>query len=257
MMQAIRTAQKGGHAGSPSVTGGIAHSGIATSGIGISNSGISGSAGAAAPTRLVARHNRDVFSVQRLEMHAARKQVFVDQLRWDLAITDNAYEIDEYDRDDSLYLIVLDAAGAVHLGSVRLLPTDGPHLLGDKFARLCAAGVPRGPNIFEITRLVTRPGLSRSEATRVRRLLSLAIIEFALAHRVKHFTMMTHMAYLASVIAVGWDCEPLGMPEEMDGVAVAALRIDVDAATLARLQSQWNMVGPALAFDLTQSAVTD
>jgi N-acyl-L-homoserine lactone synthetase len=236
-MQAVQTARNGGHAGSPFVTGAAAP--------------------AAGAARLVSRHNRDIFWVQRLEMHAARKQVFIDQLRWDLPVSDGAYEIDDYDRDDTIYLIVVDAGSGGHLGSVRLLPTDGPHLLGDKFARLCADGVPRGPDIFEITRLVTRPGLSRAQATRVRQLLSLAIIEFGLAHKVRHFTMMTHMAYLASVIAVGWDCEPLGMPEEMDGVAVAALRIDVDAATLARLQGQWNLVGPALVFDRTQSAITE
>ncbi len=241
-MQAVQTARKGGHAGRSFVIGSAAPAAVTQ---------------ASTPARLVTRHNRDIFRIQRLEMHAARKQVFIDQLRWDLPVSDGAYEIDEYDRDDTIYLIVVDAGGAGHLGSVRLLPTDGPHLLGDKFARLCADGVPRGPDIFEITRLVTRPGLSRAEATRVRQLLSLAIIEFALAHKVRHFTMMTHMAYLASVIAVGWDCEPLGMPEEMDGVAVAALRIDVDAATLARLQGQWNLVGPALAFDYTESAVTE
>ena len=241
-MQAVQTARKGGHAGFPFVTGSAAPVPVTP---------------ASAPARLVTSHNRDIFRVQRLEMHAARKQVFIDQLRWDLPVSDGAYEIDDYDRDDTIYLIVVDGSGAGHLGSVRLLPTDGPHLLGDKFARLCADGVPRDADIFEITRLVTRPGLSRAEATRVRQLLSLAIIEFALAHKVRHFTMMTHMAYLASVIAVGWDCEPLGMPEEMDGVAVAALRIDVDAATLARLQGQWNLVGPALAFDCTESAVTE
>ena len=209
-----------------------------------------------AAARLVSRHNRDIFREQRLQMHAARKQVFVDQLHWNLQVREGLYELDEYDRDDSIYLIVVDASGSGHLGSVRLLPTDGPHLLADKFAGLCAAGVPRGHDIFEITRLVTRPGLPRDEAMRVRRLLSLAIIEFALAHRVRHFTMMTHMAFLASVLAVGWDCEPLGLPVDMDGVAVAALRIDVDAATLGRLQVEWNLIGPALAFDLTQSAVS-
>lgn len=211
---------------------------------------------AKAPARVVSWHNRDMFQEQRLQMHAARKQVFVDQWQWDLQVSEGLYEIDEYDRDDSIYLIVLDARGTGHLGSVRLLPTDGPHLLADKFAGLCAAGVPRGPDIFEITRLVTRPGLARDQALRVRRLLSLAIIEFALANGVRHFTMMTHMAYLASVLAAGWDCEPLGLPVDMGGVAVAALRINVDAATLGRLQAEWNLVGPALAFDLTQSAVS-
>jgi len=235
--QTGRTGQTDSHAGSPFFIG-------------------SRTLVARAPARIVSRHNRDILRQQRLQMHAARKQVFIDQLHWDLKVSEGLYEIDEYDRDDSIYLIVADASGTGHLGSVRLLPTEGPHLLADKFAGLCAAGVPRGPDIFEITRLVTNPGLARDEAMRVRRLLSLAIIEFALAHRIRHFTMMTHLAYLASVLAVGWDCEPLGLPVDMDGVAVAALRIDVDAATLGRLQSEWNLVGPALAFDLPQSAVS-
>ncbi len=208
----------------------------------------------ARPTRIIGRHNRDVFKPQLREMHAARKQVFVDQLKWELAVTDGLYEIDEYDLDDTIYLIVADAQTGGHLGSVRLLATDGPHLLGDKFAQLCAEGVPRGSDIFEITRMVTTPGLPREVAERVRHQLGVAIVEYALAHGVRHFTMMTHMAYLSAVIAVGWDCEPLGMPEEMDGVAVAALRIDVDAATLARLRAQWNFVEPVLRLDLTQSA---
>lgn len=210
-----------------------------------------------ASTRIIGRHNREVFKLQLHEMHAARKQVFVDQLKWDLKVTDGLYDIDEYDHEDTIYLIVADVETGWHLGSVRLLPTDGPHLLGDKFAQLCADGVPRGNDIFEITRMVTRPGLPRAAAERVREKLSVAIVEYALAHGVQHFTMMTHMAFLSAVIAVGWDCEPLGMPQEMDGVAVAALRIDVDVATLARLRTQWNFVEPLLRFDLTRSALME
>ncbi|MBC7520880.1 MAG: autoinducer synthase [Sandarakinorhabdus sp.] len=207
--------------------------------------------------RMIHRDNRADFDALRMEMHAARKQVFVDQLKWDLATTDGLYEIDEYDHENTLYLIVADTLSGGHLGSVRLLPTDGPHLLGDKFACLCADGVPRGADIYEITRLVTRPGLSRDEARQVRQMLAVAILEFALAHQVRHFTMMTHMVFLSSVIAFGWDCEPLGMPQEMDGVAVAALRIDVDAAMLARLRQQTNLVDPVLAIDLTESALAE
>ncbi|MFZ4690019.1 MAG: acyl-homoserine-lactone synthase [Polymorphobacter sp.] len=206
---------------------------------------------------MISRHNRDIFRPQLHEMHAARKQVFIDQLKWDLAVTDGAFEIDDYDSEAAIYLLVVDPETGGHLGSVRLLPTDGPHLLGDKFPGLCADGVPRGADIYEITRMVTSPGLSRAAAETVRRKLSLAIVEFALANGVQSFTMMTHMVFLSAVIAVGWDCEPLGMPQTMDGVAVGALRIDVDAATLLRLQTQWNFVEPVLWFDITPSALTD
>lgn len=207
--------------------------------------------------RIVDRANRDDFDALRMEMHAARKQVFVDGLKWDLKTTDGLYEIDEYDHENTIYLIVADAQTGGHLGSVRLLPTDGPHLLGDKFAQLCADGVPRGADIYEITRLVTRPGLSRDEARQVRERLAVAVFEFAIVHNVEHFTMMTHMIFLSSVIAFGWDCEPLGMPQQMDGVDVAALRIDVDAAMLAKLRRKTNLVDPVLGLDLTLSAMAD
>lgn len=207
--------------------------------------------------RIISSHNRDAFADQRMAMHATRKQVFIDTLKWDLTATDGLYEIDEYDHDETIYLIVADPVTGDHLGSVRLLPTDGPHLLGDKFAGLCSGGVPRRADIFEITRLVTRPGLPRSEARLVREKLAVAVVEFALAHGVGHFTMMTHMAFLSSVIAMGWDCEPLGMPQEIDGVAVAALRIDVDAAMLERLRQRTNLVDPVLLIDQTGSALVD
>lgn len=207
--------------------------------------------------RIINRSNRDAFEAQRLEMYAARKQVFIDALKWDLATTDGLYEIDEYDHENTVYLIVADAKSGSHLGSVRLLPTDGPHLLGDKFASLCADGVPRSADVYEITRLVTRPGLSRDEAKQVRQRLAVAVFEYALANDVKHFTMMTHMVFLSAVVALGWDCEPLGMPQVMDGVEVAALRIDVDAASLGRLRAHTNMVDPVLMIDLTESALAD
>ena len=205
--------------------------------------------------KLIDRDNRDSFAGPLRTMHADRKSVFVDQLKWDLVVTDDLFDIDDYDTDSTLYLMVQDETTGGHLGSVRLLPTTGPHLLADKFAHLCEAGVPRAPDIYEITRMVTRPGLPRDAAERVRQQLSVALVEFALARGVSAFTMMTHMAFLSAVIAVGWDCEPLGMPHDMDGVAVAALRISVDAATLARLKDQWHFVAPVLRLDLSESAL--
>ena len=207
--------------------------------------------------RIISRNSPGACDAARMEMFAARKQVFIDALKWDLKATDGLYEIDEYDHEDTIYLIVVDTETGGHLGSVRLLPSLGPHLLGDKFAALCVDGVPRGADIYEITRMVMQPGLTRDAATRVRDRLAIAILEYALAHEVRHYTMMTHMAFLSAVIATGWDCEPLGMPQEMDGVSVAALRIDVDAPTLARLRVQLNLVDPVLVIDLTESALVD
>ncbi len=179
-------------------------------------------------------------------MYADRKTVFVDQLRWQLPVTDSDYEIDEYDGEKAVYLVVADASDGSHLGSVRLLPTLAPHLLGDKFASLCEAGVPRAADMFEITRMVTRPGLSSVAARQVREKLAVAIAEYALANGINRFTMMTHMLFLSAVMAMGWDCEPLGLPQTMDGVAVTAIMVTIDAGTLARFRAQYDIGAPLL-----------
>jgi hypothetical protein len=111
------------------------------------------------------------------------------------------------------------------------------------------------PNFARLAGLKIGPGFSRAVAERVREHLSVAIVEYALAKGIRSFTMMTHMAFLSGVIAVGWDCEPLGMPQDMDGVAVAALMISVDERTLPRLRRQWDFTAAVLRHDLTGSAL--
>ncbi|WP_017666534.1 acyl-homoserine-lactone synthase [Sandarakinorhabdus sp. AAP62] len=175
-----------------------------------------------------------------------RKIVLMDRLGWDLQSPDGLHEIDEYDGDDTLYLIVHQPQTGRHLGSVRLLPSTGAHLLGDKFAHLCADAVPAGPDVCEITRLVTSPGLSRSEALQVRRQLSIALFEHALAAGITRYTMVTHLPWLPSLLSIGWDAEPLGMPHGEGVNAVAALQIFVNEPTLQRLRGAWEIARPVL-----------
>jgi N-acyl-L-homoserine lactone synthetase len=168
---------------------------------------------------------------------------------------DPGIEADAYDRDDTIYLMVEDAATGRHLGSVRLLSTTGPHLLADRFAALCEAGVPHADDIMEISRMVTRPGLPRDAAEQVREQLAVALVEFGLARGLSAFTMMTPMDALPTVIAAGWDCRPLGLPQAADGVTIAALRITFDAAILQRMRGQFRFVEPVLRLDLSGSAL--
>ena len=162
---------------------------------------------------------------------------------------------DVYDRDDTIYLMVRDAATGGHLGSVRLLPTTGPHLLADRFAALCEAGVPRADDIMEISRMVTRPGLPRSAVERVHEQLAVALVEYGLARGLSAFTIMTPLEALPTVLAAGWDCRPLGLPRDADGVTIAALRIGFDAVILQRMRDQFCFVEPVLRLDLSGSAL--
>src|SRR5690606_10051987 len=61
-------------------------------------------------------------------MFEARKRVFIDLLKWDLPALANRFEIDHFDDEHAIYLIVTDGE-ANHLASARLLPTTRPALL--------------------------------------------------------------------------------------------------------------------------------
>ncbi|WP_246048261.1 acyl-homoserine-lactone synthase [Hankyongella ginsenosidimutans] len=62
---------------------------------------------------------------------------------WDVPVVGGRYEIDSYDGDKAVYLIATDD-GCIHQGSMRLLSTEGAHLLADRFASLCECDAPRG-----------------------------------------------------------------------------------------------------------------
>lgn len=119
------------------------------------------------------------------EMFAARKQVFVDLLGWDVPVLEGLYELDQFDDEDATYLIVRDGQGG-HAGSTRLLGTTRPHILDSLFPQLCAVDLPRGPDVFEITRFC----LARAQGARARleirnRLIS-GLVDFALEEHYPH-----------------------------------------------------------------------
>lgn len=185
------------------------------------------------------------------QMHRDRKRVFVDRLGWNIPVLEGEFEIDQFDGQAAVYLIATDELGR-HAGSLRLLPTAGPHLLSEVFPQLCERGVPRGPDVWEITRLCTAPDLA--DARPVRRDLMLGVIEFAILHGITRYTCMTHVPYLSAVLAAGWDCEPLGLPQEDGGVMVGALAINMTPETLSLMRDRTGVRTSVLALEARNAA---
>jgi acyl-homoserine lactone synthase len=168
--------------------------------------------------------------------------VFVDRLKWDVPTVDGRFEMDAFDNEHAIYLVATDPRSGLHLGSVRLLPTTRPHILGDIFPMLVEGEVPRGPDIFEVTRLCTSPQLADWEAhNAVRERLATALIEYALTAGIRRYTMMTHVAYLSQLLATGWDVEPLGLPKEIDGQLLGALQVNVKPETLTLFRAKFGL----------------
>ena len=203
---------------------------------------------------VVTANNR--FKYQELvdAMHADRKRIFVDTLKWEIPVVAGKYEIDQFDNDDAVYLIALDQSRETHLGSVRLLPSTKPHLLGDVFPMLCDKGVPKGDDIWEITRLCTAPQLRGRDAWFARSYLAVGMVEFALLYGITKYTCVAETSWLSSIMAVGWECEPLGLPRDINGESVGALMINITPATLQLFRMKMGWRTPVLELDAIAKA---
>ena len=167
-------------------------------------------------------------------MFEARKNVFVDLLRWDVPVLDGRYEIDQFDNEHAIYLIVADEAGE-HLGSARLLPTMRPHILDSLFPTLCAGDPPRSPDCFEITRFCLGRNQNARQRLDTRNRLISALARFALDNGISTYTGVAELGWLQQILAFGWRCRPLGLPRQIDGRMLGALRIEIDPDTPALL----------------------
>lgn len=85
------------------------------------------------------------------DMARYRHRVFVEKLGWPLRC-EGELEYDEFDRDDTVYVLAQDEEGDV-VGTARLLPTTRPYLLAKAFPALWGgADLPCSPEVWELSR---------------------------------------------------------------------------------------------------------
>ena len=167
-------------------------------------------------------------------MFEARKRVFVDLLRWDLPVLAGRFELDQFDDGNAIYLILTDPERQ-HLASARLLPTTRPGILNSLYPHLCDGPLPQGPDVFEITRFCLSRDVPAPQRRLARDRLVTAIARFALDQGIQTYTGVAEIAWLQQILAFGWDCAPLGLPDLTDSRGLGALRIDINDRTLAKL----------------------
>lgn len=173
-------------------------------------------------------------------MFADRKFQFVDTLRWQVPVIDARYEIDNYDSEVAVYLVESDEAGR-HIGSLRLLPTTGPHILADIFEDLVDGDLPRGAGVMEITRLCLPSHNCAAGRLATRNALVRAMVDHALAARVDCLTGVVTARFRPTVLEMGWRAAPLGMAR----AGLGAFVVSLDAGTPGLLAA--NGVGAPLA----------
>lgn len=164
------------------------------------------------------------------EMFRERKRVFVDLLRWDLPVLAGEYELDQFDGPTTQYLLMASPEGR-HFGSMRLLPTSGPTVLGSIFPFLCERPLPTSPHCWEISRFCLSRDLRAAERRIVRDQLVTASVAFALQNDITAYVCVADMAWFSQILAFGWHCDPLGLPQMLACGMTGAMRINVSPET--------------------------
>ena len=169
-------------------------------------------------------------------MYRDRKRIFVDLLGWDVPVVDGVYEIDQFDDEHAIYIVATNERGE-HDGSIRLLPSVRPHVLGNIFPELCDGQVPSGEHIFELSRACLSPRNRAARRLQVRNAVTTAAVEFALLRGIRRFTCIADSGWLSQILSLGWDCRPLGLPREIAGLSTGALVVEIDGDTADKLRT--------------------
>ncbi|MBD3772357.1 MAG: GNAT family N-acetyltransferase [Rhodobacteraceae bacterium] len=177
-------------------------------------------------------------------MFRARKEVFIDLLKWDLPVLADEFEVDQFDRQAD-YLILLEQ-GVKHRASTRLLRTDQPHLLGNLYPHLCAGPVPTGTTIREITRFCLDRHQRAPERRSARNQLVTALAEHALATGITAYTGVAEQEWFEQIRHFGWDCKALGQPVVHEGRRLIGLHIRIDSDTIKGLRASGVYEAPKL-----------
>lgn len=155
-------------------------------------------------------------------------------------MADNGFERDQYDRDDTVYVVGRDEAGSI-CGCARLLPTTRPYLLKDLFPSLLAQGMdaPESPAVWELSRFAASPlamGQSESGALSwVFRPMLASVVRCAAQLGARQIIGVTYLSMERLFRRIGVHAHRAGPAQCIDGRMVVACWIDIDSQTLAAL----------------------
>ncbi|MFA5119989.1 acyl-homoserine-lactone synthase [Zavarzinia sp.] len=187
-------------------------------------------------------------------MFRLRHQVFVEELGWHLPLARDGMESDQFDGPRTVYLVYRDALGRV-AGSMRLIPTTDPHVLGDVFPQLCSGPVPRSPAIYESSRSCIA-GFARSGDAQgtIWGALTCGMIEFAMLRDLDCITAVMERRMVAMAKVANWELEVLGPVLEIAGTDVVGVRMPIDPAALDTVRRQRRVPDPVLQLRFAAAA---
>lgn len=163
-----------------------------------------------------------------------RHKVFVEKLGWQLRC-ENALEYDQFDRDDTVYVVAHNRDQEV-VGTARLLPTTRPYLLNEVFPHLLhGVQPPRSPEVWELSRFAAMDFSVQGSSALAQFSSPIAVgllqasLECAARHGAKRFITVSPLGVERLLRIAGFKAHRLAPPTIVDGNPVFACSISCEA----------------------------
>lgn len=204
--------------------------------------------------RIINGTRRNQFPSDIDAMHRLRKRIFHDLLGWDVQVHD-AWEIDDYDRANPLYVLSYGDEGRLR-GSLRLLPTLGPNMLADTFPILLGDHPQiRSAAIWESSRFCIDPQISQDRASNQVTIAAAELMcgvgEMGLASGLSHIVTVTDIFLERMFKRMGCPGERIGEPKRIGVVQAVAVSWEVSQDLLNRMKSVASIDGRVLDEPMT------
>lgn len=168
------------------------------------------------------------------QMFMDRKHQFIDRLNWSVTSDADGREIDEYDNDQALYILVRDHDGK-HRGSLRLSAIHHNFMIRDHFHNNFPDLSGLSEDTWEVTRLCICPNLSAPERRDVSQQIFRGLSHFALNEQVTEFIGLCYAPLVR--IYKGAGCKPDSLIRGQIDTSLLMARWDVYASKLEQLYS--------------------
>jgi len=175
---------------------------------------------------VVRRENRRLYTQLLDDYFRIRHDIYVVERQWTELARPDGREIDQFDTDDTVYLLALEH-GAIVAG-MRMVPTDSPTLLSEVFPQLALNGPVRRADVYELSRIFVVPK-KRGEhnGPRAEAVIQAAAMEYGLSIGLSAFTIVLESWWLPRLLDQGWTARPLGLPADINGLATVAVMVEV------------------------------
>ena len=155
-----------------------------------------------------------------------RHRVFIQRLGWQIAAAphqERHLEQDQFDQQDTVYVIALTAAGQV-CGCARLISTTQPTLMREIFPHLMQDALPHSHQVWELSRFA-------SDSPAITRHLLDAVLHCAAELGIQRLIALSPLAVERLLKRWGIDTQRAGVPTQMAGKWICARWIDVPPLT--------------------------